>query len=480
MIHFNQLWCQRAALSIGIFFACLGASAQDPVDKTPNGIMPILPVGAPQSAPYKFPLSFDTDFTEKVKSPDRGNVFATAALKPGPDGVFILTLDEAQQAATAASNPLVRLGELQVESARRHRLGVEAQYFPNLSTSFFDLHYNKHPGEVLSAGPLGTVSVNIINKDSNTLNLLAVQPITPLFSIYQLAKIARADENIARAKAGMPVAETASKVEKTFFELLVAQRELTGTKAHAKAIQAKWLRASNSGVTSISTEQETDMISAEKAVIGPASKVKELTASLDEMLGLPKGTKLELVAPDPLVENISLDEASEKATANPEVIEAEQTAIKAHAGLALTKLTYVPTAGVLGGYAFQDAINRVLPRSFGYIGASASWTIFDFGKREQGVKESKANAEMADLGVQLTKAKVAAAVKSAYFELERSRQFTQLARRMMSATQVVEASYKPDDPEVESARATMEADMFRAELEYRQAYAKVKTLMGAQ
>ena len=166
--------------------------------------------------------------------------------------------------------------------------------------------------------------------------------------------------------------------------------------------------------------------------------------------------------------------------ANAEVVEAEQTAIKAHAGLTLTKLTYVPTVAVLGGYAFQNMINLVLPRSFGYIGASASWTIFDFGKREHGVKESRANAEAADLGVQLTKAKVASAVKSSYMELDRTRQFYQLARRMVSASQLVEASYKPVDPEVASARAKMEADMFRAELEYRQAYAKVKTLLGAQ
>jgi len=479
MTHHNQFWCRCAALSLGLLLACLGTLAQDSIDMTPSGIKPSVPVAALQSAPYQFNSTFRTDSIKDVSFVHRGTLLATKALTPGPDGVVSLTLDQAQEQAAAAS-PLARLGELQVEAAKQHRLGVQAQYFPNLSTSFMDLHYNKHPGDVLSAGPLGTVSVNIINKDSNTLNLLAVQPITPLFSIYQLAKIARADEDIARAKAGMPLAQSASNVEKTFFELLVAQRELTSTKAHAKTIQAKWLRASNSGVTSISAEQETDMIRAEKAVIAPASKVKELTASLDEMLGLPEGTKLRLIAPDPLVENISLNEATEKATGNSEVVEAEQTAIKAHAGLTLTKLTYVPTVGVLGGYAFQDAINRVLPKSFAYIGVSASWTIFDFGKREHGMKEVKAQSEMADMGVQLTKAKVAAAVKSTYFELERSRQLNELARRMVAASQVVEVSYNPDDPEVESARATMEAEMFRAELEHRQAYAKLKALMGAK
>jgi outer membrane protein TolC len=427
-------------------------------------------------------LGSKTDSIAKVNLFDRESLPATAALRPVTGGVLTLTLDQAQQQAAAASSPLVRLGELQVEAAKEHRLGVQAQYFPNLSTSYVGLHFNKHPGQVLTTqGPLGgthQVSVNILNKDENTVNLLAAQPITPLFSIYQLAKIARADENIARAKAGMPVAEISGKVEKNFFDLLVAQRELTSAKADARKIRAKWLTASSSGVTSVSTEQETDMISAEKAVIGPASKVKELTASLDEMLGLPEGTELDLVPPAPLVENISLNEATEKATANPEVIEAEQTAIKAHAGSALTKLTYVPTVAVLGGYTNQTSINLVFPRAASYIGVMASWTIFDFGKREHGVKEVEAQSQMADLGVQLTKAKVAAAVKSSYFELERSRQFTQLARRMASATRVVEASYQPDNPEVESARAKVEADMFRAELEYRQAYARLKSLMG--
>jgi len=478
----NCLWCRSAALFMGIFFACVGASAQDVAGKTPLGLPSPLPVGVVPSAQYRLDLSAKT--AAIVNVPGHGAAVATTAITPGPDGVLTLTLIQAQQAAAAASNPLARLGELQVEAAKQHRLGVEAQYFPALSSSFTDLHFNKHPGEVLTVqGPLGNthqVAVNIVNKDQNFVNLLAVQPITPLFSIYQLAKIARADENIARAKAGMPVAETAAKVEITFFELLVAQRELTCAKADAKAIQAKWLTASNSGMPSVSTAQETDMLDAEKAVIGPASKVRELTASLNQMIGLPEGTTLDLVPPPPLVENISLHEATEKAMANPEVIEAEQTAIKAHAGLAATKLTYVPTVAVLGGYTNQTSINVVFPRDAAYIGVMASWTIFDFGKREHGVKEVKAQAEMADLGVQLTKAKVAAAVKSSYFELERSRQFTQLARRLVSATQVVEASYQPNNPEVESARAKMEADMFRAELEYRQAYTKLKALMGTQ
>jgi outer membrane protein TolC len=323
------------------------------------------------------------------------------------------------------------------------------------------------------------VAVNIFEKNETVVNLSAVQPATPLMAIHQLVKIARANENIARSNAGMPVAEIAGKVEQNYFELLVAQQELISAEAESKKLQCKWLTAS-AGATSISTAQEKDMISAEQAVVAPASKVKELSASFNEILGLPEGTTLELVPPEPLVENISLTEVTDKAmVANPEVVQAEQTAIKAHAASKISKMEYGPNVAIVAGYANQGAINTIVfPRAAGYLGVIATYTVFDFGKREHEAKESTANAEAAGLGVQLTKAKVAASVKNGYFELQRSRQFTQLARRMASATRVVEASYQPDNPEVESARAKAEADMFRAELEYRQALAKLKTLMG--
>jgi outer membrane protein TolC len=411
----------------------------------------------------------------------KGESSSTAKAGDAPVSVRRITLDEAQQLAGGASNPLVRLGQLSVEVAKQHRLGVQGLYFPNVSTQFANLHLNKATGQVLTVPHLGVaIPVNIFGKNQTDFNVAAVQPVTPLFSVYQLVKIARADENIAKAKAGMPVAEVAMKVEKNYFDLLVAQRELTSAEADAKKIQAKWMTASNSVTPIASPEHDTDMLGAEKAVVSSASNVKELTASLNEMLGLPEGTTLELVPPEPLVEDTSLTEVAEKAaTSNPEVVEAEQTAIKAHAGLTLTKLQYVPTVAITGGWAIQNAINdRILPNNFSYIGAIATFTLFDGFKREHAVKEVSAQAEMADLAVQLTKAKVAAGVKSSYLELDRSRQLYQLAHRMVSAAQVVDASYKSDDPEVESAKAKMEADMFRSELEYRQAYARLKSLTG--
>jgi outer membrane protein TolC len=150
------------------------------------------------------------------------------------------------------------------------------------------------------------------------------------------------------------------------------------------------------------------------------------------MLGLPEKTRLELVPPHPLVENLSLNQAVAQAQGiSPEVIEAEQTAVKARAGSRLAKMEYFPTVAVVGGYTHQNAINAVLPEDFSYIGFTATYTIFDSGKRERDVNERRAQVDAAELGVQLTKAKAAAAVKTAYFELERSREVATFVRRIV-------------------------------------------------
>jgi outer membrane protein TolC len=301
-----------------------------------------------------------------------------------------------------------------------------------------------------------------------------------LFQLRELYKINLADERIARAKAGMPVSETASKVEKSYYELLVAQRQLDFVKVKATETANKWLVASSSTMPVASGSHDEDLIEASNAVAIATTRVKELTASLNDMLGWPPDTELQLVPPDPRFEDISLREATDKAlAANPEVIEAEQNVVKARAASTLQKLAYVPVVAAMGGYAYNSDVLPLLPRDFSFIGLVATYNLFDFGKREHTIKGANAQAEMAEIALQLTKAKVAASVKNSHFELERSRQLSELTRRLDSAIQVQRASYDENSAEIIAAKkAKVEAEMFQADLDYRQALARLKTLMG--
>jgi hypothetical protein len=80
-------------------------------------------------------------------------------------GARLITLQEAQQkAAPAGSNPMVRLGQLQVEVARQTRLGTQSSFFPQIGSAFDNLHFNKFMGEQLQVRrPIqgGTVTIGV-------------------------------------------------------------------------------------------------------------------------------------------------------------------------------------------------------------------------------------------------------------------------------------------------------------------------------
>ena len=131
-----------------------------------------------------------------------------------------------------------------------------------------------------------------------------------------------------------------------------------------------------------------------------ASTVRELTANLNRVMGWPADTELELAAPNPLVENISLREVSDKSTAaNASLVEAEETVVKARAASSISKMAYFPVVAAVAGYMFQNTLPAV-SSNFGYGGVMASYTLFDFGKREHAVKEARAQLGMAETALQ--------------------------------------------------------------------------------
>lgn len=409
-------------------------------------------------------------------------VHKSSAFNCVPGRVCRITLEQAAQ-QSAAEGPMVQLAKLQVEAARQHRLGTESDYFPKISSTLTNFHFNKFMGEALTfqrpiAGGTATASLPLAGKDQTLIAVTAAQPVTPLFKLREVVNIARADEQVARAKAGMPV-ETASVIEKDYYGLLVAQRELTVARAKAGSLRNDQLVASNAALSVGLPKTGSDDVTAIKALVSAEMKVKELTTSLNQTLGLPLETELELVAPSLPLEEISLQEAVDKATAaNPEVVEAEQTAVKARAAQKLSKLDYIPDVAVLGGYAYNNNAIPLLPRDFSFIGFMGSYTLFDFGKREHTVKERNAQVSAAEMAVQLTKQKVAASVKTSYFEMERSRRVSELTHRVADALPIQRVSYDKDASELALSRATIEVEMFQADLEYRQALGELKTLMG--
>jgi hypothetical protein len=117
-----------------------------------------------------------------------------------------ITLEQVKQSANPSANPLARLGQLSVEAAKQHRLGVQADYFPQFGAFAANVHYTDFLGDILAVrrplqGSTLQLAVPLLSQNQTIAAFTFTQPITPLFTVRQAVRIARADERIAMAKA---------------------------------------------------------------------------------------------------------------------------------------------------------------------------------------------------------------------------------------------------------------------------------------
>jgi outer membrane protein TolC len=464
---------KSAAILATVFFSLKIAAAQT--------LPPATPPVQPRVPTLRLPVLVSKPIIDGADS---------AGGQPTPSGQpRRITLEQVkQQSANRVASPLAYMGQLSVEAARQHRLGVQADYFPKFGATFVNLHATDFLGQIFRVprpimGTVTPVPVDFINKNLTIAALTFVQPITPVLEVRQAVRIARADERIAMAKAAASVSKAVrdTEIEAAYFKLLIAQRELTSAEWKMRSGESRPLYAAASADVIRISASEPRAMEARKAVATAAATVRELTASLNRIMGWPENTELELAMPDPLVENVSLQEVTDKSTApNPALVEAEQTVVKARAAANLSKLAYVPTVAAVSGYLFQNILPAV-NSNFGYGGVMASYTLFDFGKRQHAIKESRAQLEMAETALQLTKAKLASDVKKSYFELERSRQLSQVAQKIGSSTALLmKVSSNAEGLEVRAARADVELEMLEADFAHRQAYNRLRALMSPE
>jgi outer membrane protein TolC len=386
-------------------------------------------------------------------------------------------LPEAQVRAAALAKKQVELARLNVAAAKYHRQAAQADYFPKISSDFFNLHFNKFMGQeiqLLSRFPTlaRPAAVPLLNRDLSLFSVTVTQPITPLFKVREAVRVARADERIADAKAQAVATRVAADVEHTYLSLLIAQRQLV-----AANLKARMMANGAQTVTSTvdpAVEQQRASLETIKSVAAANSEVMELTQALNTLMGTPLDTQLELADPPPLVETGSVGPLSPQAVdENPEVIEARETLVKARAAARVSKLNYMPEVAGLWSYYNQNAI-PLLPNDFSTVGFVASWNVFDFGKRERTIKESDTQVRMAELNLELVRAKVAASAQKASLEVQRTRRVLELTRRLVSMYRAMPAAYQKASLDVQMAQAEAEAEMFQAEFDYRRAYAELK------
>jgi outer membrane protein TolC len=408
-------------------------------------------------------------------------------------GPLRITLEEALTRAVASQAVVATAAA--VSAAHFHHKALQSDYFPKVGAYLVNIHYNKFMGETIQLFRRGIIfptvsrAVPLFDKDQTFVGPTVTQPLTPLFKVREAVRIAKADERIAQAKADAASVQLAADVERAYFDLLIAQRRQFEAGANVEIAERKMQIASAATPVDGVVERETELLEAKKALLAANDKVTELTNSLSGLTGFPEGARLELIPPPPVIIEANFSpqhpqqpqkpqqaapQKSRPALAyTPEIVEAEEAVVKAKAARRLAKLEYLPDAVITGGYMFQTGI-PVLPDDFSWIGVIATWTIFDFFKRERTIKERDAQVTMARANLEMVRSKVAAESLKTVMDMDRNRRILELTRRVASMQRAMTPRDRDPGPEARAALAKAEAEMFHAELDYRMAQAQMK------
>ncbi len=227
-----------------------------------------------------------------------------------------ITLQEAVQLALK-HNHAVRIAQFQVEEKQHAKEVAKSSYLPTIRNDSSFIHVTDTQLVQIDAGSLGTVagspvpSVNsIINQGGHNLatsGTMLEQPLTQLFTRVKPANdAAGADLNAARANAQETENEVALKVRKIYYGVLIAQLHQTATKAKIKAaqdLQSERVQQVKYGSTLDADliESNAESLQAKQDLLTTELQLSDLTVQLDDVIGLPLTTTLEL---DPAIPGV--------------------------------------------------------------------------------------------------------------------------------------------------------------------------------
>lgn len=380
----------------------------------------------------------------------RLRIAGLAILCAAPHGVAAevrrLTLVEAVHLAVTQNRPL-KIARLKIEENRQKKAGERSAYFPSITNQSSALHVTELQNIVIPAGGLGIAGGALIPAEGINLQqgkqtlfssgTMISEPLTQLIRIHQQNRIAAADVAILRDDEKNAENQVAVQVHTLYYGILIAQLQKKAAEQQTEYASEN-LRESEEDVRNGSALKvaaigsRAELLEGQQSVLTADFQIADYKTELNDLLGLPLDTDLEL---DPAVptsfETAARIEYLKIAWAqNPEILAAEETVQKARAAAAVARTAYIPDVTAFARYSYQDGV-PFLVHNFGTFGVSLTYDVFDFGKRRAAVRERLDQVAEAEENAARLKDEVAVSIERSYNKLERTKNMVEVARQLV-------------------------------------------------
>jgi len=346
-----------------------------------------------------------------------------------------LTLPQAIDLALSQNRDL-KLAQLAVTDKEHKKEIARSAYFPEIKNESTVLHVTELAGVAIPAGAFG---VNQVTGPIPSQSLFIgqggltgytsgtglAQPLTQVFKIRQSNRAAAADINAAKIDVNRAENNIALKVRQLYYAILIAQLKQQAATEEVAAGEVKTQESTDAveqgrALEVVVLESRASLLDAKQSALTQKLQIHDLTVSLDDLMGLPLTTELQLDADTtafsaavPSRENcVRIARES-----SPEVRAAEQAVEKAKAGLAAAKDAYIPDITAVARYSYQSGI-PFLVHNFGTFGVTFSYDLFDGGKREAEIRDARTVLSEAELNLEKVEDEVSVQVEKAYDKVE--------------------------------------------------------------
>jgi outer membrane protein TolC len=400
-----------------------------------------------------------------------------------------LSLSQAIDMALKENRDL-KLARLAVTDSEHKKEIARSAYFPHIKNESSVLHLTDLAGVQFPAGSFGTHTSTgpipgqnlVIDQGALTTYTSGTglaQPVTQMFKIHESNRAAIADIKTARIQLDQAEDEVALKVRQLYYGILIAQLKQEAAAEEVSASRVK-NQESNDAVERgqalevVALESHASFLDAQQSALTQRLQIHDLTITLDDLLGLPLTTELQLdeetIASMPIP---SREESIRIAREHsPEIRAAQQALVKAKAGLAAAKDAYIPDITGLARYSYQSGV-PFLVHNFGTFGFTLTYDLFDGGQRMAEIRDSRTILSEAELNLVKVEDDVSVQVEKAYDKVEQLQDLGGVAKEALKAR--TEAA-RLTDRQFEQNAALASA---RAEAHAKAISAKASTLEAA-
>ncbi len=432
-----------------------------------------------------------------------GGVFLLCATSSLTAEVRRLKLAEAVRLAVE-QNRTLKIARFRVQENEHRKEGAHSDYFPTITNQSNALHITDLEDLSIPPGAFGAVAGVPIPAGNTALpqgkqtlfssGTTIAQPLTQLLRIHQENRIAAAEVATSRDELKNAENEIALQVHTLYYGILVAQLQKKAAEQET-SFAAEALRENENDVRNGSALQvaeiqsRAELLQGQQSVLTAELQIDDYMVELNDLLGLPLDTKLELDGDvetnfETLPKAAYIKEAWDE---NPEIRAAEEAVAKARAGVAAAKTAYIPDITAYARHSYQDGVPFFV-RNFGDFGIHLNYTLWDFGKRRASVREHAAQLGEAEQNLEHLKEQVAVAVERNYNKLERTRSMVNVATQVaklrqeserLSTNQAAQGVVLISDVRhATAANYQAKADLLQASLGYLLAWAELERTVG--